>query len=145
MVDEEVRAYSATRLGLADKIIQVLAIFVCERIHSSFDAVIQVDDRETVVAFRTFAPSVSQVFGATSWAHSNPQQANWGVHERSLPLKSEDNSWKLESRVADNDEGPRKSDGQRIERETDFRKEAGHQCVGWVRPWSYARLQQQHL
>ena len=30
MVDEEVRAYSATRVGLADKTIQVLTIFVCE-------------------------------------------------------------------------------------------------------------------
>ena len=103
------------------------------------------DDASGIAVVSRLNSQIDGLNQATSWAHSNPQQANWGVQENSLPLKSEDDSWKLESRVADNDEGPRKSDGQRIERETEFRKEAGHQCVGWFRPCLYARLQQQKL
>ena len=146
MVDEEVRAYSATIAGLPNKTSQVVAILLRERIHRPLDAVIQVDYRETVLAFWGFTPSVSQLFGATSWAHSNPQQADWGrFHERSLALKSVDDSWKLESRVAHNYEGPRSSGRHRRERETDVRTEGGHECVGFFQIWLYARLQQQDL
>ena len=127
MVDEEVRAYSATIAGLPNKSFQVVAILLRGRIHRPLDAVIQVDYRETVLASWGFTPSVSQLFGATSWAHSNPQQADWGrFHERSLALKSVDDSWQLKGRVADNDEGPRSRGRHRMERETDFRTEDRH-------------------
>ena len=80
-----------------NKIFQVLGILLRESIQRSLDAVIQVDYRETVLAFGGFGPSVSQLFGATSWAHSNPQQADWGrFHERSLALKSVDDSWQVD-------------------------------------------------
>ena len=144
MVDEEVRAYSATIAGLPNKTSQVVAILLRERIHRPLDAVIQVDYRETVLAFWGFTPSVSQLFGATSSAHSNPQQADWGrFHERSLALKSVDDSWQLKGRVADNDEGPRSRGRHRIERKPDFRTEDRHECVGFFRMWLYAWLPRQ--
>ena len=136
MVDEEVRAHSATSAGLPNKIFQVLGILLRERIQRSLDAVIEVDYRETVMAFRGSGPSLSKLLGAGSWAHSDPQQPDGcRFDERSLALESVDDPWKFESRVAHNHEGLRSFSRHRREREADVRTQVGHECVGFVREW----------
>ena len=106
MVDEEIRTHSAMLVGQPNKFLQVLLILVREFIPGTLDTVIQVHYGETVMASRGFSPSPSQLFGASSWAHSDPQQPDrCRLDERSLALQSVDEPWIIERRVAHNHEG----------------------------------------
>ena len=146
MVDEEVRAHRAMALGHPHQISQGGRMFLRESIPGTLDAVIEVDYSEAVLALWGLGPSLRHLFGASTWAHSDPQEPDGcRFDERSLALESVDDPWMLQSRVAHNHEGLDSCSRHRREREADIRTEVGHVCVGFLREWYYARMEEQDL
>ena len=62
MVDEEVSAHSAMVAGQPNQLFQVRLMLLREFIHGTLDAVIEVDDREAVVALRGLLPCRCQLW-----------------------------------------------------------------------------------
>ena len=146
MVDEQVRAYRAMTLGHPHQISQGRLIFFRESIPGSLDTVIEVHYSEAVLALWGLGPSLRQLFGASTWAYSNPQEPDGcRFDERSLALESVDDPWMLQSRVAHNHEALDSFSRHRREREADVRTEVGHECAGFLREWYYARMEEQDL
>ena len=130
--------------GLKNENLQVRLVFLREFSNLISDAVIHVHHCQSVMAFWGFSPSICQLFGASSWAHSDELQAQGcRFDQSSRALESVDDTWQLERRIADNDEGLRRFSRRNWEREADFRSYVWHPCVWSARVWCYVRLEEQ--